>query len=124
VLAQINAGRVLTAGFVIGGTASKQVLIRAVGPALRLAPFNVSGAMADPKLELFSGQTVIYSNDNWGGGAALASSFASAGAFALSDAASKDAALLVTLPSGNYTVQVSGVDGAAGLAIVEVYEVP
>ena len=123
VLKLIAAGETLTAGFVIGGTAAKQVLIRAVGPALGVAPFGIPGVMADPKLDLFSAQTVINANDNWGGGAALTAAFANVGAFALG-AASRDAAVLATLAPGNYTAQVSGVGTASGLTLVEVYEVP
>lgn len=123
VLKQIGAGETLTAGFVVGGATAKQVLIRAVGPTLGAAPFSIPGVMADPKLDLFSGQTVINANDNWGGGGTLATAFASVGAFALGTA-SKDAAILVTLTPGNYTAQVSGVSGSGGLTLVEVYEVP
>ncbi len=122
VLKQIGTGNTLTAGFVIQGLMPKQVLIRAVGPTLALAPFGVGGAMPDPKVELFFGPTVIVANDNWGGTPALAASFANVGAFPLS-AASRDAALLVTLQPGNYTAQVSGVAGSSGLALVEIYEV-
>ena len=46
------------------------------------------------------------------------------GAFPLSNAASKDAVLLVTLPPGSYTAQVSGVGGSTGVALIEVYEIP
>ena len=46
------------------------------------------------------------------------------GAFALTDPASKDSVLLVTLPPGGYTATASGVGGTGGQAIVEVYEVP
>lgn len=123
VLKQIDVGAILTAGFVIQGPLPKQVLVRAVGPTLALAPFGVGGTMSDPKLDLFLGQNVIASNDNWGGTAALTSAFSSVGAFALGTA-SKDAALLVTLFPGSYTVQMSGVGGLAGLALVEVYELP
>lgn len=125
VLKQIPAGGFLTAGFVIGGGAgaARTVLIRAIGPTLGAAPFNVGGAMADPKLELFRGQSVIAENDNWGGDAQLTTVAGSVGAFALGDAGSRDAVLLVTLPPGGYTAQVSGVNGG-GLALVEVYEVP
>jgi hypothetical protein len=123
VLKQINAGEIFTAGFVIGGATPRQVLLRAVGPALGAAPFNVPGAMADPKLDLFSGSTVINSNHDWGGEAVLAAAFAKVGAFAL-PAASKDAALFVTLAPGNYTAQVSGGGGTGGVALVEIYEVP
>ena len=121
VLKQIGTGATLTAGFVIGGATARTVLVRAVGPAL--AAFGVGGAMADPKLELFSGQTVIAANDNWGGDAQLTATGTAVGAFGIANAASKDAILLVTLAPGSYTAQVSGV-GGGGTALVEVYEVP
>lgn len=124
VLKQIDAGATLTAGFVVGGgAAGRTVLIRAIGPALGVAPFNVGGAMADPKLELFSGPTAVATNDNWGGDAQLTAVANSVGAFAIANAASRDAVLLVTLAPGNYTAVVSGA-GGGGLALVEVYEVP
>jgi sugar lactone lactonase YvrE len=118
-----HLGTGLTVGFVIGGLESKTVLIRAVGPTLGGAPFNVPGVVADPQLTLFSGQTSIGTNNNWGGTAALTAAFSQVGAFAL-PATSLDAALVATLLPGNYTVQVSGVGGTTGVAIVEVYEVP
>ena len=124
VLKQIDAGEILTVGFVIGGTTSKQVLVRAIGPTLALPPFNVGGTMSDPKLDLFSGQTVINANNNWGGGSLLSSTGASVGAFAIGNATSRDAILLATLAPGSYTVQVSGANGSSGLTLVEVYEVP
>jgi hypothetical protein len=120
VLKHLGAG--LTAGFVVGGTGSTTVLIRAVGPTLA-ADFNIAGAVADPQLSLLSGQTEITSNDNWGGTAELSAAFKSVGAFAL-PADSRDAALLATLQPGAYTVQVSGVANTSGTAIIEVYEVP
>jgi hypothetical protein len=122
VLKPLGVGEILTAGFVIGGLGPKQVLIRAVGPTLGTAPFNVPGAMSDPKVDLFSGQTVIASNDNWGGGASLVSAFTSVAAFAL-PATSRDAAVVAVLQPGSYTAQVSGVAGGAGSVLVEVYEV-
>jgi hypothetical protein len=67
---------------------------------------------------------VINSNNDWGGNTALANASTSVGAFAFSSVNSKDAALLVTLAPGSYTAQVSGVNGSAGLTLVEVYEVP
>lgn len=114
---------VLTAGFVIGGTAPKQVVIRAVGPTIGAAPFNVPGALADPQLTVFgpnSSTRVAASNDNWI--AANAATFASVGAFALA-ANSRDAAVVATLAPGAYTAQVNGANNTAGNAIVEVYEV-
>jgi hypothetical protein len=115
-----NIGSGVTAGFVIGGATPRKVLVRAIGPTL--ASFGVGGVVADPRLALFTGQTQIAANDNWGGDAALSAAFVQVGAFALA-ADSKDAAILVTLDPGSYTAQVSGV-GGTGVALVEVYEVP
>jgi hypothetical protein len=97
------------------------VLVRAIGPTLAAAPFNVSGVVADPRLTLFNGPTKIGENDNWGGTAALTTAFTQVGAFALPPN-SQDAAMVVTLAPGNYSVQVTGAGG--GVALVEVYEVP
>lgn len=123
VLKAIPAGEILTAGFVIAGNAPKLVLIRAVGPTLAAEPFNIPGALSDPQLQLYSGSSLINANDNWGGGSTLTSAFNRVGAFAL-PSTSRDAALLLSLAPGNYTVQVRGVGASAGLAIVEIYEVP
>lgn len=124
VLKQIPAGASLTAGFVITGSTSKTVLIRTIGPRLALEPFRIAGAMVDPKLDLFSGQTVIAGNDNWGGEPQLITASAAVAAFSIPDPASRDAMILITLPPGAYTVQASGVNNAGGLALVEFYEVP
>ena len=116
-----TGGDILIAGFVIGGQTAKTVLIRAIGPTL--GGFGVSGALADPKLDLFAGENKINENDNWGGGTALSTAFGAVGAFPLV-ATTRDAALLVTLAPGSYTAQVSGVRGTTGVALVEVYEIP
>ena len=110
---------VLTAGFVIGPGANKQVLIRAIGPTL--SSFGLNGTLSDPILTLFnSANAALGTNDNWL--AADAATFASVGAFAL-PANSRDSALVATLAPGNYTAQVAGVGGTTGLALVEVYEI-
>jgi YVTN family beta-propeller protein len=117
-----TGGNILIAGFAIGGTTSRTVLIRASGPAL--VPFGVTGTLSDPELQLFSGSTVLLSNTAWAGNAQVASAAAAVGAFPWSSAASADSAILVTLPPGAYTAQVSGASGDTGIALVEVYEVP
>ena len=122
-LNQVGTGAdVLIAGFTISGSTNRNVLIRAVGPSLAAAPFNLGGTLADPKLELYnSAQTKIDQNDTWS--STLATTFSSVGAFPLV-AGSKDAAVIVNLPPGGYTVQVSGADGGTGLSIIELYELP
>jgi hypothetical protein len=121
VLKEIGVG--LTAGFVIGGAGNRVVLIRVAGPSL--AAFALPGLLTDPKLELFDGQSrSIATNDNWGGDPALSAAFRQVAAFDFANSASKDAALLIALAPGNYTVQASGVSNTTGVALVEVYEVP
>ncbi|MBI5768847.1 MAG: exo-alpha-sialidase [Verrucomicrobia bacterium] len=120
-----NAGtgdNALIAGFVLSGTQPRRVLIRAVGPSL--ATVGVDGALADPQLELFRGTQRIAANDDWEisrSSAAIAATAQRVGAFPLA-ATSLDAALLLTLAPGSYTVVVTGVDGATGLALVEIYD--
>ena len=114
-----TGSNILIVGFTLNGSGTRDLLIRAVGP--KLVDFGVSGILADPKLELYSGNTKIDQNDNWS--SALTSTFSSAGAFNF-NSGSKDAALIATLPAGGYTVQVSGADGGVGEVMVEIYELP
>ena len=108
--------------FTISGTTTKQVLVRALGPAL--TTLGLIGVLGDPRFDLYREGLRIGENDNWGGSSALRDTFSRAGALPLTDPASKDSALQMWLPPGNYTVVVAGVNGAAGLALAEVYEVP
>ena len=119
--AQAGTGaNVLTAGFVIPAGASKQVVIRAVGPTLGTA-FGLQGVLADPQLTLVGANSaVVATNNNWNAGDAA--TFASVGAFAL-PSGSLDAAIVMTLAPGSYTAQVSGAGTSTGLVLVEVYEV-
>jgi hypothetical protein len=119
---QVGTGaNVLIAGFSISGTPPMKVLLRGVGPTL--ASFAVTGVLADPQIAVFTSPagTQIASNDNWSDNANAAQIAANSG-FPL-PAGSKDAALLLTLNPGTYTVQVSGVGNTTGVALVEVYEV-
>src|SRR2546423_14269430 len=49
----------LIAGFILTGSQNKKVIIRAIGPSL-----NLPGQLADPTLELYSGNTLLASNDD------------------------------------------------------------
>jgi hypothetical protein len=113
--------QVLIAGFVIPPGQVQTVLIRGVGPTLAI--LGVPGALADPVLEVYraGAGTPFATNDNWSG-TQTATVAAQVGAFAL-QANSLDAAMIMNLEPGGYTVQVKGKGTATGLAIVEVYEV-
>jgi hypothetical protein len=112
----------LIAGFVLSGTEPRRVLIRAVGPGL--GQFGMSGYLPDPRVEIYRGDLLLASNDDWERGrspAAVAASAQLVGAFAL-PRSSLDAALLLTLPPGAYTAIVTGADGRSGLALIEIYD--
>ncbi len=117
-----NGADILIAGFVIGGSTTETVLIRGIGPTL--TSFGVSGVLANPQLTLSdSNGAVIANNSGWGGSTTLANVFEQVGAFSL-PVGSNDAALVMTLSPGSYTVSVSGADQTTGTALVEIYEVP
>lgn len=114
----------LIVGVFVQGTVPKRLLIRAVGPGL--TAFGVEGALAQPQLAVFSGSTEIVRNLGWStspDSAAIVRAAADTGAFPLT-AGSADSAVLINLAPGAYTAQVSGVGGATGVALVEVYEMP
>jgi len=115
----LAADDVLIAGFVLSGTGNRLVLIRAVGPTL--TEFGLGGVLSDPRIEVFGASGKIYENDNWT--AEIGPVVARVGAFTL-PAGSKDAALLVSLAPGSYSVQVRGPAGVGGVVLVELYDVP
>ncbi len=113
-----DASRSVIVGFVVSGTAPKQVLVRAVGPGL--AGFGVSGVLNNPGLQIFRGSTLVAENQDWSSSADVTTTGARVGAFALS-AGSQDAALVATLSPGAYTAVVQA-NGGSGVALVEVYD--
>jgi hypothetical protein len=115
---------ILIGGFVIAGTQPRRILLRAVGPGL--AQFSLgASALPDPVLTLYrqtpSGAQFVATNDDWQVSASSAVPDSQLGAFALT-AGSLDSALILTLAPGAYTAQVSGLNGATGLALVEIYD--
>jgi sugar lactone lactonase YvrE len=119
-----NGPNILIPGFVVGGAGVETLLIRADGPAL--ASFGVPAVLARPSLSVFdSTGRVVASNTGWSSNfnpAAVVSAASALGAFVLVPG-SADSALVVSLPAGAYTVQVSGVNATTGVALAELYEV-
>ncbi|WP_221032200.1 hypothetical protein [Actomonas aquatica] len=113
----------LVAGFVITGTGQKTVLIRGVGPSLTGVGVPGGAVLDDPRLRLFRGSTLINQNDDWAGAPLIEAAGTAVGAFPLLGSDTTDAALLVQLEAGNYSVHLESARGDAGLAIIEVYEV-
>jgi len=108
---------VMIGGFIVSGSQSKQMIVRAIGPSLTAA--GVSGALANPMLELHdSSGALISTNDNWQTGGQ--SSQISASGFAPSN--SLESAIIGTFSPGTYTAIVRGVSNATGVGMVEVYD--
>lgn len=115
---------ILTAGIVVSGASPKRVLIRGVGPTL--ASLGVTGALAQPILSVIKDGVTVATNSNWStstDATAIAAAATQVGAFALANG-SADAAMIISLAPGNYSATVAGANGTAGIAIIEVYELP
>jgi Tol biopolymer transport system component len=108
-----NAG---IGGFIITGSAPKRVILRAIGPSL--TQYGVLGALADPVMELHGPDGfATFINDNWRDTQAAEIK----GTF-IPPADALESAIVATLSPGAYTAIVSGKGGAAGVALVEVYD--
>ncbi len=117
-----SGANVLTAGFVIAGNGPLQLLIRGIGPSLK--GFGVPGTTTDAQIQVFASgsSTPLAANDDWDNADDISAAAAKTGAFPLASG-SKDAALLLTLEPGAYTVQLVGANGETGAAMIEVYVV-
>lgn len=120
-----TGSKVLIPGIVVSGDAPKKFLVRAVGPGLK--QFGVTGVLDNPRLEVVNskGDTIAV-NDDWSVNENLAETKSVTQAlniFTL-DADSKDAAAVVSLAPGMYTVVVRGVGETSGIALVELYQAP
>ena len=110
---------VLIAGLIIEGSTSKKLILRALGPSLAAPPFSLSGTLSNPALELHdSSGNLLASNDDWGTGT-QAAAISSSG---YSPRNAKESAIIATLPTGNYTAIIRGVNNSTGIALVEAYD--
>ena len=130
-----TGSNVAVIGFSVSGTTSETLLLRGIGPAL--AQYGVSVPLANPQLTLYDSQgDIIASDTGWcnapqPGSSTVAAVIAPAIAQVMSSvyasalpADSADCAMVVNLPPGVYTVQLSGINGSTGVGLVEAYDVP
>ncbi|MEY2563255.1 MAG: hypothetical protein QOH88_1448 [Verrucomicrobiota bacterium] len=104
---------ILIGGFIVTGNQLKKVLVRAIGPSLTLA-----GKLSDPVLELYSGNQLLTTNDDWVS-ASNKQAIVDTGAAPTNI---RESAILTSLTPGSYTMQVRGFNGAIGIGVVEVYD--
>ena len=110
---------VMIAGFIVSGSGSTDVTIRALGPTIAAPPFNVAGTITDPVLTIVDGTgAVVASNDNWVD-FSLASEIESGGR---APSSQNEAVVRLSVTQGNYTAIVTGAGGATGVSLVEVYD--
>jgi len=110
----LTGDNVLIGGLIITGTDPKRVIIRAIGPSLSPA---FAGTLADPKLELYQGNTLLASNDNW-----KDTQRTEIEATTIPPTNDLESAIVRTLAPGAYTAVMSGKDGGTGIGVVEAYD--
>jgi CSLREA domain-containing protein len=117
------ADKLMIAGF-ITENGSVRAVIRAIGPSL--AAFGITNALPDTTLQLRDANgALVIENDDWkirssDGG----SQQAEIEATGLQPTDDKEAAVVTTLPPGEYTAQVRGKPETTGTGVVQVYFLP
>jgi phospholipase/lecithinase/hemolysin len=106
---------VLIGGFIIGNGEQPVIVVRAIGPTL--SSFGITQPLQDPMLEVrdANGGLIAFDND-WQENTPTAVKAA-----LLQPQDSRESAVVLSLPAGNYTAIVRGKNGATGVALVEAY---
>jgi hypothetical protein len=113
---RVEAGEnVMIGGFIIEGTETKQLLIRALGPTLQ--QFGISGVLPNPTVDLIGSAGLIISNNDW-----RDTQEAEIQATGLPPPNDLEAAVIVNVVPGNYTAVVRDATGGSGVGLVEVYD--
>ena len=114
----IGSGENVTiGGFIVTGTEAKRVIVRGIGPSL--TERNVTGALADPVIELFDpAGNSLGINDDW-----RESQEAEIMETTLAPTNDRESAMVRILAPGDYTVVLNGKDGSTGIGLVEIYDI-
>ena len=116
---------VMIGGFVVQGSGTKRVIVRAIGP--ELSQHGVPNPLADPILELHNSTgALIAHNDNWMttilGGIITRDQVQDIRDSGHAPTDPRESAIIATLAPGNYTAIVRGVNATTGVGLVEVYD--
>jgi glucose/arabinose dehydrogenase len=110
----------LIAGFILTGSAPKNVVVRALGPSLNVNGTPVAGRLSNPLIDLRdAGGDSLGENDDWMNGPRRQDLID----LGLAPPDALESALLVSLQPGAYTAVVRGVRAATGIGLVELYDV-
>jgi hypothetical protein len=103
---------VMIGGFIVVGSTSEKVIVRAIGPSL-----PVDGKLLDPTLELHGGNgELLDTNDNW-----RSDHEQEIIDTTVPPSSDSESAIVRTLGPGNYTAIVRGANSTTGVGLVEVY---
>jgi uncharacterized membrane protein len=106
------------AGFIVKGSGFKRIIARAIGPSLKVNGNPVTGRLMDPVLELHDSNGATVTNDNWRTGG-QENEIQQSG---LAPADEHEAAIIRTVPAGNFTAVIRAADNSTGIGLIEVYD--
>jgi hypothetical protein len=106
------------AGFIVKGSGFKRFIARAIGPSMKVNGVPVTGRLMDPILELHDSNGSTLTNDNWRTGGQEAEIQASG----LAPTDDREAAIIRTVPAGNFTAIIRGANNPTGIGLIEVYD--
>ena len=113
----LSGENVMIAGCIIGGSASKTLVVRAIGPSLR--DHGVNDALGNPRLGFFNANGgAVSMNEDWQAGPDAAT----IRTLGLAPESPLEAALLVTLVPGAYTGVESPAPQDSGVGLIEIYD--
>ncbi len=114
-----TGNNVLIGGFIVTGTAPKNVAVRGIGPSL--TPFGIPDALVDPTLELRdSSGALVQQNDNWTDDPSQASQLVVLG---LAPDNPNESGIVASLSPSAYTAVLAGNNGGTGVGLVEIYDI-
>ena len=110
---------VLIGGFIVTGFDPKKIILRAIGPSIKIDGKPFPGRLSDPMLEMYNGNgQLMASNDDW----KQSNDRAEIEASGLAPTDDKESAIARTIDPGNYTAIVRGKDKGQGIGVVEAYD--
>jgi hypothetical protein len=120
VRADVESGdNALFNGIIMRGGTPKRILFRAIGPSITVNGTPLAGRLQDPTLEVHDANGgLLQSNDNWKD----APNMAEIQATGLAPTDDRESAILMSLPSSDYTSIVRGKGGTTGIALAETYK--
>ena len=110
---------VLIGGFIVAGQAKKKIIVRGLGPSLKINGMPIPGTLPDPVIELHRGDGAIAAaNNDWRDTQQTEIQMTG-----LAPADGREAAIIASLDPGAYTVVLSGRNNATGIGLVEAYDI-